>query len=265
VHQLPRHAGARHRQRARTSCGPELVLHDRAGNRWARFWQGPSAAERRAALVDHDAQVKDLMNFLRQRINDGLRGSPIFVAGNVLTGDAKAGQAYFDGDGKCAQCHSTTGNLAGIGTRLDPINLQQRSSSRWPAAAAEAGRGPGALSTVTTVTVTPAAGAAISGTLVFMDDFIVTLRDANNVVRTVKRRARREGRQDESVSVPHRPARSHHRQADARRRGLPGDREMKRLLPLAAVVILGSIGLAGQAGQNAPAASRGSASIPPAC
>jgi len=38
-----------------------------------------------------------------------------------------------------------------------------------------------------TVTVTPAAGAALSGVLVQEDDFFVTLRDAANNVRVVRR------------------------------------------------------------------------------
>ena len=44
----------------------------------------------------------------------------------MLTGDAKAGAAYFNGEGKCSTCHSPTGDLAGIGRRLEPIDLQQR-------------------------------------------------------------------------------------------------------------------------------------------
>src|SRR6476620_1668694 len=36
---------------------------------------------------------------------------------NALVGDAKAGEAYFNA--KCSSCHSPTGDLAGIGTRID--------------------------------------------------------------------------------------------------------------------------------------------------
>ena len=74
-----------------------------------------------------DAQIGDLAQFLRQRVNDSLRGSPIFQPRNVLTGDAKAGETYFNGAGKCSTCHSATGDLAGH--RQDcrrRIDLQQR-------------------------------------------------------------------------------------------------------------------------------------------
>jgi cytochrome c oxidase cbb3-type subunit 3 len=165
----------------------EVVLSDRFGSMLGPFLaKGHPLQSGAASSSLTDAQVKDLMNFLRQRINDGLRGSPIFVAGNVLTGDVKAGEAFFSGPGQCTQCHSTTGNLAGIGMRLDPVNLQQRVIFPMVGRGSR-GRGAGAPAPVTTVSVTPGTGAAMSGTLVFMDDFVVTLRDANNVMRTVRR------------------------------------------------------------------------------
>jgi mono/diheme cytochrome c family protein len=46
----------------------------------------------------------------------------------VLTGDSKAGAVYFNGEGKCSTCHSPTGDLAKIGSRMDPPTLQQRFS-----------------------------------------------------------------------------------------------------------------------------------------
>ena len=39
----------------------------------------------------------DLAHFLRQRVNDMLRGSPIFDVQDILTGDPKAGSAFFAG------------------------------------------------------------------------------------------------------------------------------------------------------------------------
>jgi hypothetical protein len=150
----------------------------------------------RSSTVLTDAQIVDLANFLRQRVNDSLRGSPIFQVQNVLTGDAKAGEAYFNGEGKCSSCHSPRGNLAGIGTRLEPVEVQQRflfpSSGRGGRGrgrgAAAGGAVPAAPSPATvTVTVTPAGGQAVSGALVQMDDFTVTLRDPSGDLRTFNR------------------------------------------------------------------------------
>ena len=43
---------------------------------------------------------------------------------NILVGDPKAGQAYFNGAGKCDTCHSAEGDLKGIGAKYDPVTLQ---------------------------------------------------------------------------------------------------------------------------------------------
>jgi mono/diheme cytochrome c family protein len=146
----------------------------------------------RSSTTLTDAQIVDLANFLRQRVNDSLRGSPIFQVQNVLTGDARAGAAFFNGEGKCSTCHSPTGNLAGIGSRLEPVDIQQR--FLFPGSGRGGrGRGAGATpsatpsTTAVTVTLTPPSGQAISGTLMQMDDFTVTLRDASGQVQTITR------------------------------------------------------------------------------
>ena len=120
-----------------------------------------------------------LAHFLRERINDTLRGAPMFKPGNVLTGDSKAGQDYFNGEGGCAKCHSPTGDLAGIGRRLEPVSIQQR--FLFPHTV----RRPDAK--VVTVTVTTESGETIAGPLERMDDFNVSLRDGNGTYRTVRR------------------------------------------------------------------------------
>ena len=41
-----------------------------------------------------------------------------YVKSNVFSGDAKAGEAFFNGSvGKCNTCHSVTGDLKGIGEK----------------------------------------------------------------------------------------------------------------------------------------------------
>jgi hypothetical protein len=100
----------------------------------------------------------------------------------VLTGDAKAGAAYFSGEGGCTQCHSPTGDLAGIGTRTEPVNIQQR--FLFPASGV---RRPGPATKVVTVTVTTESGETLTGPLDRMDDFTVTLHDAAGNYRTIRR------------------------------------------------------------------------------
>ena len=181
----------------------EVVLRDRYGSALGPFLKkGHPMQSGAASSTLTQAQTQDLMHFLRQRVNDGLRNSPTFQPGNVLTGDPKAGAAYVNGEGKCTQCHSlsatggpaTASSLAGIGTRLTPVNLQQRFV--FPMTGRAGGRGaarpggPGAApvpNTAITVTITPASGPTLSGVLVSMDDFDVTFRDDAGVQRTVRR------------------------------------------------------------------------------
>lgn len=96
---------------------------------------------------------------------------------NILVGDATAGQSFFNGDGKCSTCHSVTGDLAGIGGRMEPKALQNALVSGG------GGRGRGATGSTaltTTVTVTLIGGKVVEGKLDHLDDFVVSLTDAND-------------------------------------------------------------------------------------
>lgn len=169
----------------------QVVLHDRYGSTLGPYLTGshPPVPAKGAAGTKGplppltSMQVLLLSHFLRERVNDTLRGSPLFKAGDVLTGDAKAGEVYFNGEGGCAKCHTPTGDLAAIGRRMDPITIQQRFlfpnnvGSRRRAAPAP----------VATVTVTTATGETLTGSLVYMDDFNVSFRDGSGNHRTVRR------------------------------------------------------------------------------
>lgn len=128
-------------------------------------------------------QVLLLSHFLRERVNDTLRGSPLFKPGDVLTGNPKAGEDYFNGEGGCAKCHDPSGDLAAVGRRMDPITIQQR--FLFPNNVGSRRRATPAP--VATVTVTTASGQTLSGTLVYMDDFNVSFRDTSGTHRTVRR------------------------------------------------------------------------------
>jgi mono/diheme cytochrome c family protein len=134
-----------------------------------------------------DEEIVGLAHFVRQKVNDTMRGSALFTVGDILVGDATAGAAYFTGEGGCAACHSPTGDLAGYGTRYAPVDIQQRmlfpGSVRGRGGAGPAAPNPNA----STVSVTPAAGSAISGVLVEPSDFFVTLREADGALRVVPR------------------------------------------------------------------------------
>lgn len=170
-----------------------LVLSDRYGNKIGPYLrtQHPKLPSGKI-LEPTDTQVLLFAHLLRSRLNDTLRGSPLFKPGDILVGDAKAGAEYFNGEGGCIACHSSTGNLAGIATRItDPVNLQQRFLFPANTFGGRRGGGPGAAGVraapVVRVTVTPKGAPAVTGELVQMDDFNVTLRGSDGQPRTFRR------------------------------------------------------------------------------
>ncbi len=89
---------------------------------------------------------------------------------DLQTGSADAGRQYFNGAGKCAGCHSPTGDLAGIATKYKGLRLEQR--LLYP-------RGAKAK-----VTVTLPSGESLSGELAYQDEFTVAMRDSSGRYRS---------------------------------------------------------------------------------
>lgn len=128
------------------------------------------------------AQLYDIAQYLHMQVElTANRGTYKLL--NIVTGDAKAGEAYFNGPGKCNTCHSVTGDLAHIGAKLEPGDLQQ--TFLYPAArGVETG---GSHQEEQKVTVTLASGQVISGRLKYLDDFNVLLYDAANNLHSIPR------------------------------------------------------------------------------
>jgi cytochrome c oxidase cbb3-type subunit 3 len=82
----------------------------------------------------------------------------------LLTGNAEAGKAYFNGAGGCTRCHSVTGDLKEVGRHYAPIVLQSR--ILYPSGAK------------VTVTVTLPSGQRVEGLVVARDEFMVALHDS---------------------------------------------------------------------------------------
>src|SRR6185436_19495563 len=76
-------------------------------------------------------EIAEYLHLLVERAaNRGLYSS--LYSNDVLTGDAKAGETYFNGAGGCRACHSPTGDLAHVGSKYAGITLQNR--WLWPSA-----------------------------------------------------------------------------------------------------------------------------------
>ena len=152
----------------------EVVLHDDKGELIGPLLlKGRPEAAMPAFPSLTPQQVADLAEFLHMKVetvaNRGLYGS-VYRERNIVTGDAKAGEAYFRGAGGCGGCHSATWDLAHIASRMEPVNLQNR--WLWPA-------GRGARGGQNKAVVTAAGGEKIAGTIKRIDDFNVSILDAN--------------------------------------------------------------------------------------
>jgi mono/diheme cytochrome c family protein len=162
------------------------VLHDRYASTVGPFLRKghPTQSGNPSANFTPE-QVSDLSHFLHQRVNDTLRSGPYSEVLNVLTGNAEAGAAYFNDAGKCKTCHSPTGDLAGIASKYDPPNLQQR--FLFPRTMGFGRRSAATPSKPVMVKVTPPSGPSISGVLDKIDDFNVSLRDSEGEYHSWKR------------------------------------------------------------------------------
>jgi cytochrome c oxidase cbb3-type subunit 3 len=97
---------------------------------------------------------------------------------DLQTGNAQAGQQYFNGAGGCAKCHSPAGDLAGLASRLQGLQLFQR--MLYPG-----GRGRGGAPPATpTATVRLPSGETVTGKVAYRDEFTIAITDAAGYYRS---------------------------------------------------------------------------------
>jgi cytochrome c oxidase cbb3-type subunit III len=174
---------------ARGAEGPnlvrsEIVLHDDAGELIGPvLLKGRLDAGMPAFSSLTPDQIAEIAEFLHMQVekaaNRGTYGST-FANRDILTGDPKAGETYFNGAGGCKSCHSPTGDLARVGSKYQPVNLQNR--WLWPGGGGRGG-GRGANAPVK-ATITLPSGETITGTVKRLDDFDVALIDGNGNYRS---------------------------------------------------------------------------------
>jgi cytochrome c oxidase cbb3-type subunit 3 len=179
----------------------QIVLGDQAGEAIIPIVQkgrpasqnGPPMPALPLPLADIQAIAEYIHAVVRKKQNQG--GPPPAPERplNILVGNPGRGQQYFASH--CQNCHSPTGDLAGLATRVrDPANLQDS----WVAGyRADARTGGVAAAPRARVSVTLNDGARVQGTLRHVDDFTVSLitaqgqylsftREGAQAVRTVE-------------------------------------------------------------------------------
>jgi cytochrome c oxidase cbb3-type subunit 3 len=164
----------------------QVVLADQHGELMAPIVQNGISGRGMPKFTLSAAEIADIAAWLHnQPLSD--RGAPSTL--DILVGNAKQGEAYFNGAGHCTQCHSVGGDLAAIGGKYDPKTIQNLivsggggRSGRRRSAGATPSTGPS-----TTVTLTLPSGQAITGDLDHISAFVVALRAPDGTYRSFAR------------------------------------------------------------------------------
>lgn len=162
----------------------ELVLNDMKGELIFPVVRDGRGEMPRFNLTE--AQVADIAAFIHSFPVGGYDASRM-VPLTILVGNAKAGEAYFQKT--CANCHSVGGDLKGIASRITDAKQLQQYWLMPGAGRGGFGGGPPVTSRLKpiTVTVTKPSGEKAEGRLTRIDDFFVTLTDAEGLQRTFTR------------------------------------------------------------------------------
>ena len=159
-----------------TPKGPNLtrstvVRHDKDGSAIAGVIKSGAPHTTTPAARLAPEQVTDLVAFIRDLIQtyDKSSSGPMpadYPVKLLLTGNADAGRAWFNGAGSCSTCHSATGDLAGIAGKYSPVELQTRFMMPRTTKPRMA-------------TVTFASGQRVTGELLVLNTFDVSVRTAD--------------------------------------------------------------------------------------
>ncbi len=165
----------------------EVVLRDQRGELITPIVQNGIPAQGMPKVALSAPDIEAIAAWLHtQPLSD--RGAPSTL--DILVGDAKEGEAYFNGAGRCTQCHSATGDLAGIGSRYEPKTIQNLIVSGGGGGRMRrrsAGAAPPVKVPATTVTVTLPSGRRVQGELDHLSAFVVALRDSDGTYHSFAR------------------------------------------------------------------------------
>jgi cbb3-type cytochrome c oxidase subunit III len=153
----------------------KLVLADRDGSQIAAVVrEGRTSNDKKMpAFRFSDPELASLVAFIRARVTaaEAMKGNRRGVdVADLQTGNAEAGKKYFDGAGGCVRCHSPAGDLAGIASRYEGLQFEER--MLYP------------RNVKSTVTVTLRNGQKITGTLAYQDEFTIALTDSSGTYKS---------------------------------------------------------------------------------
>lgn len=181
-----------HGNDAHGKSGPDLVrsalvLHDNKGDTIGPVIHNGRPERGMPAFPSlAPDQIADLSTFLHSRAVD-VSNRFAYKIGDLITGDPRKGAAFFNGEGHCESCHSPIGDLAHVATKYEPVELQRRMLYPTPNLIDMFLGKPVKPPAPTKVTVRLASGEKISGTLVHLDEFSVSLHDSSGWYRSFSR------------------------------------------------------------------------------
>jgi mono/diheme cytochrome c family protein len=148
----------------------KLVAADKDGDKISDVVRNGRIEKKMPAFKFSNDEMANLVEYIHAQADKAKNQKPgnrkgVDVA-DLQTGNVEAGKRYFTSAG-CAQCHSATGDLAGVATRFQGLQLEER--MLYPRDAKS------------TVAVTLPSGEKVSGTLAYQDEFTVGLKGSDGV------------------------------------------------------------------------------------
>ncbi len=170
----------------------QIALSDQDSELILPIIQGSRQNSGMPAIPMSPEDAKAVAAYVRSVVETiGRQGMPPSVGQappSVLVGNAGEGQAYFAV--RCSSCHSATGDLQGIATKIPDPKLLQNTWVSGGGRGGRGGRGGASPDAPTARTVTVAVtlpGEIVEGRLVRIDDFLVTVGLADGTTRTFAR------------------------------------------------------------------------------
>jgi mono/diheme cytochrome c family protein len=146
----------------------KLVLADVGGDKISEVVRNGRPEKKMPAFNFSSQEVAGLAAYIHSQatkaasMKGGRRGVDV---ADLQTGNVEEGKQYFTNGGGCVKCHSVTGDLAGVATRYQGLQLEER--MLYPR---------GAKSRITVILPS---GEKVAGVLAYQDEFVVALRDGD--------------------------------------------------------------------------------------